>query len=130
MAGMLSAAVLALVFSAVLVYGYKGWFRLQTEAAMQSDADVAMRTMDRIGRAASNATWSASTLTLGFVQTNGVTQAFQKSGSNLLWGATTLIAHRVVTFSCVTNNTTVAVTLRLAQGAETMDMPFSIFMRN
>ena len=67
MAGLLSAAVLALVFSAVLVYGYKGWFRLQTEAAMQSDADVAMRTMDRIGRAASNATWSASTLTLGFV---------------------------------------------------------------
>ena len=133
MAGMLSAAVLALVFSAVLIYGYKGLIRLQAESAMQADADVAMRTMDRIGRGASNATWSASTLTL--VMTNGATQVFSKSGSNLLWGASTLIANRVVTFSCVRTNTSVdkaivSVSLGLVEGNETLDMPLSIFLRN
>lgn len=133
MAGMASAAILALVFGSVLVYGFRGWTRLRAEAAMQGDADVAMRTMDRIGRGASNATWSASTLTL--VMTNGATQVFSKSGSNLLWGASTLIANRVGTFSCVVSNLTVdktivAVTLGLVEGSETLDMPYSIFLRN
>ena len=133
MAGMVSAAVLALVFSAVLIFGYKGWTRLQAEVAMQGDADVAMRTMDSSVRGASNVTWATPTLTV--VLTNGVTQTFSKSGSNLLWRASTLIANRVGTFSCVVTNTTVnqttvAVTLGLVQGFETLDMSYSIFLRN
>ena len=130
MVGMVSAAVLALVVSTVLVYGYKGWIRLQAEAAMQGDADVAMRTMDRVGRAASNATWTAGT-TLNLALTNGAT-TFSKSGSNLLWGTSTLIANRVGTFSCAVSadGTTVAVTLRLVEGLETLDMQNSIFLRN
>jgi type II secretory pathway pseudopilin PulG len=137
MAGMVSAAVLALVFSAVLIFGYKGWTRLKAEAAMQGDADVAMRTMDRMVRVASNVTWSTPTLTL--VLTNGVQQTFYKSASNLVWAAsgmtTLLVSNRVGTFVCVVTNTSgdktiVAVTLGLVQGSETLDMPFSIFVRN
>ena len=136
MAGMVSAAVLALVFSAVMIYGYKGWTRLKAESAMQCDADVAMRTMDRIGRVASNATVSANTLNL--ILTNGVTQTFSKqgSGSNLLWtvaGVTSvLISNRVSMFTNVVSpdGATVAIKLILAEGSETMDMQYSIFLRN
>jgi len=128
MVGTVSAAVLALVFSAVLIFGYKGWTRLKAEADMQADADVAMRKMDYMMRGASNATWTTPTLSL--VLTNGATQTFSKSGSNLLCGASTLIANRVGTFSCVVTGSIVAVTLGLVEGAETMEMKYSIFVRN
>jgi len=134
MVGMVSAAVLALVFSAVLIYGSKGWWRLYHEAEMQSDADVAMRTIDRVGRAASNATWNVGTSTLTLSLTNGTTQTFSKptGTSNLLWGTSTLIANRVGTFTnAVTpDGSTIAVTLRLVEGLETLDMQNSIFLRN
>jgi len=136
MVGMVSAAVLAVVFSAVVIYGYKGWNELQGQADMQADADVVMRTMDQIVRAASNVTWSGSTLTVGL--TNATTQTFTKTGSNFVWvasGTTSiLITNRVASFVCgVTNfgdKATVSVALKLASGYETLDMPFSIFLRN
>ncbi len=130
MAGMVSAAVLALVFSSVLIFGYKGWTRLRAEADLQADADVALRTIDRIARGASNATWIAGTATLVF--SNAPIHSFSKpvSGSNLLWNTTTLIANRVGSFSCVVSGAVVSVTLGLVEGSETMDMKFSIFVRN
>jgi prepilin-type N-terminal cleavage/methylation domain-containing protein len=131
MVGMVSAGVLALVFSAVLFYGYKGWTRLRAEAAMETDANVAMRTMDRIGRVATNATWDGSTLR--FYQTNGVLVQFNQSGSSLMQGGSVLIGSRVNAFTCVTNlvgGTTVQVNLRLVEGSETNEMGCSIFLRN
>lgn len=134
MVGMVSAGVLALVFSAVLIFGSKGLWRLNRETEMQRDADVAMRTMDRIGRAASNATWNVGTSMLTLSLTNGTTQTFSKptGSSNLLWGTSTLIANRVGTFtnSVTPDGSTVAVTLRLIEGLETLDMQNSIFLRN
>lgn len=132
MVGMVSAGVLALVFSAVLFYGYKGWTRLRAEAAMQADANVAMRTMDRIGRAATNATWSANTLSLS--QTNGLNVQFSQTGSSLMQNGSPLIASRVCAFVCAVTNIasrkTVLVTVRFAEGSETNEMGFSIFLRN
>jgi hypothetical protein len=130
MVGTVSATVLALVFSAVLIFGYRGWTRLKAEADMQTDADVAMRTMDRIVRGASNATWIAGTSTLVVTNTSVHTFSKPSSGSNLLWNTSTLIANRVGTFSCVKTGSIVAVTLRLAEGLETMEMKYSIFLRN
>ena len=134
MVGMVSSAILALVFSAVLIYGSKGFWRLNREAEMQRDADVAMRTMDRIARAASNATWNVGTSTLTLSLTNGTTQTFSKptGSSNLLWGTSTLIANRVGLFTnAVTpDGSTVAVDLSLVEGSETFDMKYSIFLRN
>jgi len=130
MVGTVSAAILAMVFSAVLIFGYRGWTRLKAEADMQADADVAMRTMDRIAQGASNATWIAGTSTL--VLTNATIQTFSKSssGSNLMWNSSTLLTNRVGTFSCVVTGSIVAVTLGLVEGSETMNMTYSIFMRN
>ena len=130
MVGTVSAAVLALVFSAVLIFGYKGWTRLKAEADMQADADVAMRTMDRIARGASNATWIAGTSTLVVTNTSVHTFSKPSGGSNLLWNSSTLIANRVGSFSCVVTGSIVAVTLGLVEGAETMEMKYSIFVRN
>ncbi len=134
MVGMVSAAIMALVFSAVLIFGSKGFWRLNREAEMQRDADVAMRTMDRIARAASNATWNVGTSTLTLSLTNGTTQTFSKptGSSNLLWGTSTLIANRVGLFTnaVAPDGATVAVTLRLVEGLETLDMQNSIFLRN
>lgn len=139
MVGMVSASILALVFSAVLIYGSKGWWRLYHEAEMQCDADVAMRKMDKVIRGASNATWGVSGLSV--VMTNGAVHLFSKSGSwpngDLLYtppggSATLLIDNRLNTFSgIVWSNMIVAVTnFSLKEGLETLDMPFSIFMRN
>jgi len=136
MIGMASAAVLAVVFSALLFYGYKGWKQLRGEADMQADADVAMRTMDRICRTSSNAYWNAGTATL--ILTNAPMHTFAKVGSNLVWSSsgvtTVLITNRVGSFVCaVTNSTdraTLSVSLGLTEGYESLDMPFSIFMRN
>jgi len=136
MVGMASAAVLAVVFSAVLFYGYKGWKQLRGEADMQADADVSMRTMDRICRTCSNAYWNAGTSTLTL--TNAPMHTFSKVGSNLVWSSSgvtsVLITNRVGSFVCEVTNSydraTVAVSLGLVEGYETLDMLFSVFMRN
>ncbi len=135
---MVSAGVLALVFSSVLFYGYKGWTRLKAQAAMESDANVAMRTMDWKGRAATNATWTSGTFTLNLYQTNSVVQ-FRRDGERLMQNTSPLITNRVNAFSCavVTNSVgriTVQVNLRLVgsvqEGSETNEMGYSIFLRN
>jgi type II secretory pathway pseudopilin PulG len=133
MVGMLSMAILVIVFSAVLFYGYKGWSRLKAEAALQSDADVVMRTMDRVGRVATNMVVSGNTLIIN--QTNRVVQ-FTKSASNLLQvasGVTSmLITNRVGSFVNVvaSDGETVSIKLKLVEGSETLDMQYSIFCRN
>ncbi len=145
MVGIVSGAVLALIFSALFLFSYKGWLRLSSERDMQRDADVAMRTMDRIIRMGSNATWTAGTSTLAVqvAQTNGstATYSFQKSGTwptaNLLYtpaggGTSVLVSNRVNTFLCAyyPSNSLVTVDFHLQEGSETLEMPLSIYLRN
>ncbi len=134
LAGVTSGAVIALIISATLWYGYKGWTRLTAEKAMQCDADVAMRTINRVARGATNATWIAGTLNI--TMTNGVAYDFVKQGSwpagHLKFDSNILVSNRVFTFTgMVWSNSIIVVTnFTLKEGLETLDMPFSIFMRN
>ncbi|MEI8141045.1 MAG: hypothetical protein WCI03_14410 [bacterium] len=144
MVGIASGAMIALVFVALLVFSYKGWFRLSAERDMLREADVTMRTMDRIVRSGSNAvvTAGASNLTVQVAMTNGVmVHSFQKTGtwptSHLLYtppggSSSVLVSNRVNTFSCAwyPTNSLVTINLGLREGSETLDMPLSIFLRN
>jgi hypothetical protein len=71
---------------------------------------------------------------LTFWLTNGVAHTFSKpgTGANLLWNNSTLITNRVSIFApeVTADGSTVAVHLRLVEGSETLDMPYSIFLRN
>jgi len=161
-AGVAAGAVLALLTCILLVNTSKGWIKLSAEREMMGDADVAMRTMNRIIRPCISGSWDSATSTLSVQQLMSVnsgatvttnTHLFQKSGAwptaHLLytdpWGSTSvLVSNWVSTFSCAVgypypNYFLVSVNLTLAVPDpfrttstiyETIDMPFSIFLRS
>lgn len=138
-AGVMAAAVLAVTFGVVLVYGYRGWKNLQTMAEMERDATLAMRTISRAARCAQTNDIRVANGLLIVSNANGVAeQAFRLSGARLSYASNglpgmDLVQADVVAFRCTpVSGGSIMVVLALSNEAANAQMSMSnvVTLRN
>ncbi len=146
MVATIAAAILALLFGAILVITTSGMTRLGVNSTddthgvvnLQRDAAVAFVAMNRVIRAASftNLTFAANRVNVS--SSNGVTRSFYQENANLVYdmgnGATVLLVNGRMKqngFTCATNvSRTVTVRVRLAEKGDVLDAAQTILPRN
>ena len=138
-AGVTAAAVLAITFGVVLVYGYRGWKNLHAMAEMERDATLTMRTISRVLRGAQTNDIRTANDWLIVSNVNGVSeQAFRLSSGRLVYTSNGLAGMNlaqadVAEFSCtpVTDGSLV-VRLTLSNEAANVQMSLSnvVTLRN
>ena len=134
LAGIISAAVLAMAMGSMLYYSYKGWQSMQSVAEMQRDGSLAMRTMTgAVRNGSTNMQFSSGQLLLR--GTNGnIVWSFTQLGERLVAtnsaigaGRMDLVQKGVVAsgFSCTIISNKASIVLSLMNPADNSRMFFS-----
>ncbi len=140
MVGMVAAAILALMFGAMLFYGYTGWVRLQAMAEMERSGALAMHTMSRVFRGATATkikNVSGSSVIVSNVNSIA-SQSFYRSGETLKYGINgvdrmNLVETGLTAFVCLpvsNNEVRVMLSLRVPAVNMTMSLTNIITLRN
>lgn len=134
---MVAASVLALTVGAMIWYTTLSWRRLSQAVNMQRDMRVAMDTLTRMTRSATNVSWSTS-LVYTARYTNKPPASVSAVGSNLVFDPNTtaggdnmvLAQGTYQLFSVAISGRTSTVTLRLGSGSDTVSNRVVLYRRN
>lgn len=137
MVGIVASMVLLLSVGSILMYGYRGWARLQRTVDLQRDMRAAMEVLNRMPRASTNMSFSTGLVFQVQFADRPAAQVYATGGSlfynpNVSGGAgATRLANGFVRQFDVTIQTNLAhIVLVLTNGQDFVSNSVSVFRRN